>query len=578
MQSHSNENTLETRRLHLVQDATHGKEFQRQKSGPMYLSPSEFYSNLKATRPQVFTACASSAKSLTQRHYRASEPLGLTLTIIMDWARILSSHRLLSASLIGLALVSAAALDVPQLSSEDIRDSYPLSLAPYIVFLGLNNLGSSLLLWALVLCLLIHIAARLIAYNMPKQALSRKLLTTSAILSLASLAALLASGLVHRPPDTTLDHSHLEVFLKDSAQQTATQIIEEGSVYETQSGQRLVCGTSSQGPYCVEAMPGGVLRIHIPTTSPHHSGTIAISARRPQSQTEAQFTTTRPWLALASAFLLMVAVWMFASPSASPSPHGLPKASILVIFALLCTLLSPLYGIGQAVSPIGSASGQPVLWLLTVRGPHDPATWLAALPITMPIPIAKWVNIATFVALLLLVSVSVSKKRPILAGISVAMMTLSSILWLLLSTIIPVAGSPVDLVSQFLDSILPRIPMEFSVFNAEPSTPGPYFVALPEGLVRASTYLVGAIALARFTLAKKAPGQSPLLAWVLVLLVAASRLLFSLLFAPPDSTLLPYTLVVLFIVTLAPLTSLSYSSEVFSATATVGAIMLLGSL
>lgn len=503
----------------------------------------------------------------------------------MDWTRWFASRGFYGACLIGLVLVAALVLDVPQgWSDQEVRSSYPLSVGPFLVLFGLHRAGHSFVLWAVLIALALHAGALVVTHRLgPKAALpedsaaglrSRSALGLSLALVLASVAGLAWTGGTQRPARAA-DLSRLRVRAADAPGGPTTQVVEEGALYEVphaDGARTLLFGTASRGPYALERTREGRLRVHLPGLADEsRPSVLGVEARRPAVGPPAGGASgpiaAPRWFGLACAALAALAVGVLARRGPSLAPGDWRTASWMTASFLALLILNPLIGWGRSRSPLAAASGgADVAWSAVVRGPGDVALWLAAIPAEVGLPGPWWLGLLAGATTLLLVTAVLAGRAGrafpsgavrAIAGAGTGLASLVGLAWIAHSLGgVPAVASGAGLLRVFEGDVLPRIPMDVEVFREEVSSPGPYFVPAVVGLHAAVVAFASAYLLfqtARGRTGRTGPGRTAVRAatWT-ILAVAGVRSLAATLFDAPGGVL-PVALIALLVAALAPI-------------------------
>lgn len=410
--------------------------------------------------------------------------------------RIFASRRFFVTALTGLVLVAVVAMDVPQgVTDRETVSTYPLSMGPYVALFGLNQMGSSLLVWFWILLMALHAVAVFLAGRVsgaaPTKVWSR---VPSLIAAVLALAGLLVTGLGDTDPRTA-DTTRLSVMVSDTRGGQATQIVEEGASYQVPAGKdhrTLSFGVGPQGPYAFEKTAAGLLRAHLPVAQGDGPSDISVHARRPRALSASTAPTIRFAPALDRVLDLAVPFFAFAvlalALRRTRNDRKRQSSWALIAFLLFGILLAanPLWGPGSSWFSTVTGDGKQAWFSVLTATASDAAPWTAHLPAMTPLAPARLLVgfgavFAVLAILFLLMGKTgigglVSRGAGFLligAGITDVAYALGRI---------PVVKTAAELHSVFRESILPRIDMTCSVLGVDLSGPGPFTISVTEGL------------------------------------------------------------------------------------------------
>jgi hypothetical protein len=409
---------------------------------------------------------------------------------------------LLALCLVLLAtFVLAFALRQDTSADEVMRDYDPM-VASFIVFLGLNHVGTSFLSVVGIFGVALHVLSLLLFGKTQKT----KTLFLGLALLILGACGILVSPLVYPkrpPPDTS---SLLVMITEDRTPRTMT--VEQDSVYEMSDGTRVILSALEKGPYGVGAKDGTPV-VYLPS----EDGDIKVSARRPPAWDASPIfpSVSLPFVAqILLALFSFVLLFIFLSRSKQLTRQGKSLYSLVVLLSLLflfatqIELEMPLMSLGDL---------QPTRMALTVRSPSDVTLWHFLVPMTAKAPFIEYPWLFSFLLFciglfLILFSKNFENKFApyIFTSSAVVAFVVATALVSISCARIPLESFAESLKTAFESTILPRIPSEVSVFDYKPTSNAPYGIDLPFAISKG--FLILTFSLILFLVASTKKGRA----------------------------------------------------------------------
>ena len=390
---------------------------------------------------------------------------------------VIASRRFMWATVVLLAVLCAASLDVPQVPDGLILSDYPLSVGPFITTLALNALGHSIPLWLLLFFLVMHKVAS-------RQGPGLK----DALPGLVPMVLLLVFG-GHAGRPTAPEPGMLSVSIPQADGTRADLVVREGKPLSVQ-GKTLVFGLSDSGPYAVELDEGGHLRAHIQAEGRLPRPAIEVASRRPSIRPKPLLPDWADHLL--SILVACAALWLLLSHPVRTAP-----AALLFLGAVLAA--SPFTGPGTAHFVLSSGTST-AHHLMEMAGPEDVGSYLAMVLATTTLWLPHTLTLVGGVAACAgLLAWWLAPARRLLwlfvmaAGLTWALAAAVVALYAVFR--IPLGLTEHDLAATFERDILPRLPMELSMLAHRVDPPGPYTIPLLPGLATAIALAAPALAL-----------------------------------------------------------------------------------
>jgi|GEM_PF-5025754 len=417
--------------------------------------------------------------------------------------KVLQSKGFLLASCLLLLVTFVFAFGLRQdTSSDQVMRDYDPMVAPFIVFFGLNHVGTSFLTIIGIFGVALHILSHLLFGTIRKT----RGFVFGLVVVLVGAMGILASPLFYRqhPP---IDPSSLLVAISEDST-PRTMIVEQDAVYEMHDGTRIILSVLEKGPYGVAAQNDTPV-VYIP----YQNGDIKVSARRPPTQKPFALFPSVPspfFARLLLAIFSFVLLIIFLLRSKQLSRHEKSLYSLVVLLSLL--FLSSAW-LELEIPLVSFGDLQPTSMALTVRSPSDVAPWRFLVPMTAKAPFIQYPWLLSFLIFcvglfVILFSKNFENKFSpyIFRSSAVVAIVVATALVSMSIAKIPLESSAESLKTAFESTILPRIPSEVSVFDYETTNNGPYGIDFPFATSR--FFFILAFSLILFLVASTKKGRA----------------------------------------------------------------------